>query len=76
MSQNPNNQDSVESNKRSENKISPADENYVMHKKDQIKEAVRKGNDAKAQRHVVEIIQYLGKGDNEMPIEDGLDPLE
>lgn len=72
MDNNKKNKDS----KASEEKVSGADEGYIIMKKNQIKEAVNKGNYGKARRHAVEIQQYLGNGDNEMPIEDQLEPLE
>lgn len=57
-------------------KTTTAEDKYVMQKKDEILDAVKKGNDAKAGRHAIEILQYLGIGDNELPIEDELEELE
>lgn len=57
-------------------KLNERQKQYIIMKKNQIKEAVNKGNYGKARRHSVEIQQFLGNGNNEMPIEDGLEPLE
>lgn len=51
-------------------------EDYVRFKKDRIKEAAKKGNKNKARREAVELLQYLGVGDYEMPIERALDEVE
>lgn len=53
-----------------------AEDDFVTMKKDEILDAVKKGNRSKAGRHAVEIIQYLGIDDNELPIEDQLEELE
>lgn len=50
-----------------------SEEKYVNFKKDRIKKAVNKGNRAKATREAQELIQYLGIGDSEMPIDTALD---
>jgi len=59
-----------------QNNLTERQQKYILLKKEQMKEAVKKGNSAKAHRHRVEIIQFLNKGDNEMPIESELDSLE
>jgi|APHM01.1.fsa_nt_gi hypothetical protein len=53
-----------------------ASDKFIIEKKNQIKKAVDNGNKAKARRHATEIMQFLGEGDDEMPIDDMLEPLE
>lgn len=77
---NPNNpsesQNVQDSSKKSKGSITTPEDKYVEFKKDQIKDAVKKGNAGKAKRHAIEMLQYLNKGDNEMPIEDSLETYE
>lgn len=50
---------------------------YIKFKMKQVKRAKQRGNQAKAQRHATELLQYLGlDGRSEPPIEGQLEPLE
>jgi len=63
-------------NKNKEKKISQIQEEYTKFKAKKIKEAAKKGNYGKARREAMELKQYLGVNDNEMPIEDSLETFE
>lgn len=64
------------SSKSSERKTSTGEDKYIVMKKDQIKDAVNKGNYAKAKRHATEIRQYLGQNNSELPIDDVVETFE
>jgi len=66
-------QEDTDINRADQSKLTTTDEAFVKHKKDKIKEAAKKGNRAKARREAIELLQYLGKGTNEMPIEGSLE---
>jgi hypothetical protein len=62
--------------KKARESVNQITESALQAKKDQILDAVKKGNRGKARRHAVEIRQLLGHGTNELPIEDQLEELE
>jgi len=74
--QNPNNGIIDEQDENNERKVSAVERDYIMFKKDKIKEAAKKGNYAKARREAVELKQYLGTENNEMPIDDSVQTFE
>jgi len=45
------------------------DRRYIKFKMKRIKEAKQRGNDARANRHANELLQYLGFDNSETPIE-------
>jgi hypothetical protein len=61
---------------RKERHLRELDRRYLKFKMKRIKKEINRGNRPAAQRHGVELIQYFGIGDGEMPIESVLQAAE
>jgi hypothetical protein len=53
--------------------LAKQDRRYMKFKMRRIKRAKLDGNEAAAQRHATELLQYFNVGDNETPISDALE---
>lgn len=74
--ENTENPDDMEIDESDRVNINSVEESYVKHQARVIKQAAKKGNTGKARREAVRLKQYLGRRDNELPIEDELETFE